>query len=752
VATHISIQGLVQGIGFRPFVFTLAQHHQLTGWVKNNAGGITIVIEGTPSNISNFIIDLNDNPPPLSQIHSYQITFIQDKHYTSFSIEKSNEQSNETTELSPDLATCPTCLLELKSDARRIDYPFINCTHCGPRFSIIHDLPYDRKQTTMSSFTMCPHCQKEYDDSANRRFHSQPNACHHCGPSLSLTILNKEKTELSSIFSSIDKLLTTGKCISIKGIGGFHLACNALDKNAVTQLRRRKYRDQKPFALMAKDCETIQRYAYLTDTEKDCISSPANPIVILQKKDTSLDHCSPLNTLGFMLPYTPLHHLLLEKTGLKLLVFTSGNQHDDPIIIDNTQAIEKLHELADAHITHNRTIHNRNDDSIVQVIEKTAYLIRRSRGYAPESIAITPHYPHIFAAGADLKNCFALGLGERAILSQFIGDLSNLETESFYKESYGKFCHIFGFTPKLVAHDAHPHYHSSIWAKALADKLCIASIPIQHHHAHLASVMAEHQLTEKSIGVCFDGTGYGDDNHSWGGEFMMVTTKEYVRYTHLEYTTLFGGDQAAKSPWKIALSYLYATYGEEMLSLPLPFLDKISESQKELALGALTNNINCYQTSSCGRLFDAISALTLVCLENQYEAESAMKLESYCLPKTLKPYALSDSTNIQVTEIVKGVVEDLINGTSASIISTKLHWTLISITLQTCQHMRKTTGINTVLLSGGVFQNRYLLKHTREKLESDQFIIYTNEKVPANDGGLALGQILIASANRPQNQ
>ncbi|MFC2100605.1 carbamoyltransferase HypF [Bacteroidota bacterium] len=743
-ALKIQIKGLVQGVGFRPFIYRLANENGLYGWVENRNDGVIVQIEGSQVDLDSFVKNITQKAPEASNIE--QITFldIQPSNYPDFKIIKSNNISDDITEISPDIAVCSKCLEDMKSQEHRINYPFINCTNCGPRFSIIQDLPYDRELTTMSVFRMCSICMKEYKDILDRRFHAQPVACLNCGPHYTLHFNNIKEKRIETVISKLSDLLQQGKTIAIKGIGGFFLACNALDESAVIQLRKNKNREGKPFAVMFSSLDILKEYALVSDLDSKILTSFRRPILLLEEKKSLAPSVTVgLNTIGAMIPYMPIHYLLFEKLKLPAIVLTSGNFSEEPIIIDNDQAINKLSKVSDAVLSYNRDIFNRTDDSVVYVVNNKERIGRRSRGYAPSPIETKNDLNGIIATGAELKNCFAVGKGKQAFLSQHIGDLKNLETYDFFMESLERYKKLFRITPELIACDLHPAYLSTQYAEST--KLPI--IRIQHHYAHIASCMAEHVLDEKVIGVSFDGTGYGDDGNIWGSEFFVCDLKEYERINHLEYIPLPGGDKASLEPWRMAVSYLYKIFKKDIYKLDLPLFKTIEEEKIDLVTTAIEKKLNTPLTSSSGRLFDAVSSIIGLCHYNTFEAEGPIRLESIIDNRCNENYKYKIAKTIILDDMIRGIVKDLINGIPKEVISAKFHNTLISVIFDVVNQIHTTHKINKVVLSGGTFQNRYLLGKL-ELLLKEKFDVYSNERIPTNDGGIALGQLLIAAKRR----
>ncbi len=592
---------------------------------------------------------------------------------------------------------------------------------------------------------MCSECEKEYKDVLDRRFHAQPVACTKCGPQYELINEGKSIKNFDSLLEGVCNLLYDGKILSIKGTGGFHLACDATNEDAVKRLRKLKVREGKPFAIMFSNIGTLKEYVEVDEVEEKTLASWQRPIVLLKnKKQLAKDICIGLNTTGVMLPYMPFHFLLFEKLKLPAIVLTSGNISDEPIVIDNEMAKKELSKISDALLIYNRDIYNRTDDSVVIVANKKPRLIRRSRGYAPSPIRLNIDVEGIIATGAELTNCFCIGKDNQAILSQHIGDLKNAETLEFYTNTLEQFKKLFRLKPMLIVSDMHPDYLSTKYA----DSTDFKKIRVQHHHAHIASCMTEHKLDEKVIGVSFDGTGFGDDNNIWGGEFFVCDLNEYKRYTHFEYIPMPGGDKVTKEPWRMAVSYLYKIYGKDFLNLKLPFLKDINTENINLLFQAIDKNINTPLTSSAGRLFDAVSAMINLCPVSKFHAEAPMRLESVIDSNCNEHYDFSFDTTISFTNTIKGIIEDFKAGVSISVISAKFHNTIINIIFAIVSEMSKSTGINKVVLSGGTFQNKYILERTESVLTKQGYKVYAHNKVPSNDGGIALGQIAIAAKRR----
>ncbi len=741
----IHIQGLVQGVGFRPYIYRIAHRLNLNGWVENRNDGVFIKVSAKPEVLEEFLNAIKMEAPAASSIHSIVHHKIPKENFTVFEIKKSENKSDEITEVSPDIGVCDECLSDLKTQTHRINYPFINCTNCGPRFTIIKDLPYDREKTSMSPFIMCEQCRSEYIDVLDRRFHAQPVACLHCGPEYQLRIKDRTIDKFDEILTSVCDLLQQGKIIAMKGLGGYHLACDAQNEEAVKSLRKAKNRDGKPFAVMFKNISSLKEFTACDETEEELLTSWRNPILLLKDKKKLAPSVSVgFETTGSMLPYMPFHHLLFEQLKLPVIVLTSGNLSDEPIIIDNQFAIERLSSISSAVLTYNRDIHNRTDDSVAFVTNHKSRLIRRSRSYAPSPVRLSFNAEGIFAAGAELVNCFCIGKADQAILSQHIGDLKNLETLEFYTESVERFNRLFRMKPTLIVHDLHPDYLSTKYAK----ELDIPQIGVQHHHAHIASCMAEHQLDEKTIGIALDGIGLGDDGNIWGGEFLICDLADYERFSHFEYIPMPGGDKATKNPWRMAVSYLYKYYGSALLDLKLDFLKDIAEHEIKLVMSMLDKSINSPLTSSTGRLFDAVAALTNICTKSTFHAEAPMRLEAATNLTTDDAYDFELGESIRLKKMFNGIIGDLQAGINKAVIATKFHHTIINIIFANANLIKQSHGINKVVLSGGSFQNRFILERVEELLEKEGFEVYAQENIPANDGGIALGQLAIAAKRR----
>lgn len=766
-AVHVT--GVVQGVGFRPFVFGLAQRYELTGWVRNTSAGVDIAVDGRAAALHAFLQDLQTELPPLAHIDSCEIAERPANGFTHFEIVHSEPIVGAFQPISPDVSLCPECQRELFDPAdRRYRYPFINCTHCGPRFTIIQDIPYDRPQTTMAPFAMCPECQAEYGNPLDRRFHAQPVACPVCGPVVWLVnserwIVNSEKLIVNSKdpIQATRQLLAEGKIVAIKGLGGFHLACDAANDTAVTTLRQRKQRPDKPLAVMVADLATAVAHCQISEAEKELLTSRERPIVLLRRRpeSTLATAVAPHQThLGLMLPYTPLHALLLEpETGFPTaLVMTSGNLSEEPIVTTNEEALERLAPLADAFLLHNREIYSRCDDSVMRVLAPSPHQptslfpLRRSRGYAPNPIRLHHALPPILATGAELKNAFCLTHDQYAFLSHHIGDLENYETLCAFEAGIAHFERLFCVSPALIAHDKHPDYLATRYALARAERENVPVIGVQHHHAHIAACMAEHRLTGERpvIGVALDGTGYGDDGTMWGGEFLVADYAGYTRPYHLQPIPLPGGDTAVRQPWRIALAGLHQAgipWTEDLP--PVRWAVNSHQSALEVLHHQLETGVNTPQSSSMGRLFDAVSALLGVRQVVNYEAQAAIELESLVdeTETAVYPFMMTNGI-ITPAELLAEIVSDMRRGVGTAVISARFHNSVAGMVTAVCQQIRAETGLNEVVLSGGVWQNITLLRRTIPQLQAAGFTVYWHQKVPTNDGGLALGQALIAAS------
>ena len=767
---QISVRGVVQGVGFRPFVYRLAHDHGLTGWVLNHSGGVEIEVEGAPGALDAFVHALTTQAPPLACIVAVQVTDAPPNGYDHFEIRHSVAEEGRYQLISPDIATCADCWRELLDPTnRRYRYPFINCTNCGPRFTIIRDIPYDRPLTTMQPFTMCPACQHEYDDPLDRRFHAQPNACPVCGPYVWLegtTTTGSPLAERDEAILLAGQMLLAGQVLAIKGLGGFHLACDATNAEAVLTLRARKGRPAKPLAVMMPSLEEVRRHCHVSDEEMELLSSQQCPIVLLHwRKDSTVVHeVAPANLyLGVMLPYTPLHHILLRDVGHPL-VMTSGNLSEEPIAQDNDEARRRLASLVDAFLLHNRGIYARYDDSVllnVQIpisssqspISTIQSPIRRARGYAPFPVRLPFKTGPILAVGAELKNTFCLTRDDFAFLSQHIGDMENLETLEHFETTITLYQHLFRVEPECIAHDRHPDYLSTRYAHSkIQDPK--DRIGIQHHQAHIAACLADNGWPAEGgpvIGVAWDGTGYGLDGNIWGGEFFVGDYRGFRRAAHLQYLPMPGGETAIRSPWRLALGYVYALLGE------LPELPGVSQQERRIVRQQTDRYLNTPLTSAAGRLFDAVAALLGIRQRVTYEAQAAIELEMLA---TSWPAARSDETRppaypfdlaegddgfvIGLKRLFAALQADLAAGVSQAEIGWRFHHSMAEMIVTVCQRIAVAAGLWTVALSGGCFQNRLLLQLTVPHLEQAGFHVLVHHQVPCNDGGISLGQAVMA--------
>ncbi|MBZ0154929.1 MAG: carbamoyltransferase HypF [Alphaproteobacteria bacterium] len=760
---RIQVAGIVQGVGFRPFVYTLAQKHRLKGFCLNDSEGVLVEVEsdGACGEIEAFIDELRSSAPPLSQIDTLTAEFLpRTGQYDTFAIRESVPREGKFSLVSPDIALCPDCLRELFDPSdRRCRYPFINCTNCGPRYSIVLDIPYDRPKTTMAPFSLCPECEREYRDPVHRRFHAQPNACPACGPEVELVRGTAPPTEggKGDPVQETIELLRQGAIVAVKGLGGFHLCCDATNGGAVARLRTLKRKSGKPFAIMVPDMDTVRSLCSVGKEEERLLGSRVRPIVLLKKIDPCplADAVAPgALTLGVMLPYTPLHYLLFGGEGERFtaLVMTSGNLSEEPIVTGNDEALEKLTPLADAFLLHDRDIHMRVDDSIVRARDDGASIVvRRARGFVPDALDLGEDFGEVLACGADLKNTFCLTKGRKAIPSQHIGDLENYETLGFFRETLKNLTNTFRVAPEIVAHDMHPGYFSTKLALAYAREHSLSGercIPVQHHHAHIVSVMAEHGLRGKVIGVAFDGTGYGTDGTLWGGEFLLADRCGFERRAHFQPVPLPGGDAAVREPWRMAVAYLYRTFGEAMFDAFPEFFGRFRRERVGSILGMIRGGINSPLTSSAGRLFDAVSSLIGFRDAITFEGEAAIDLEMAACSyggEVMEPYSYQrKESSIEMGALIREIVGDLGRGTGRAAIALRFHSTLCDIIVTVAKEMMRESGIRDVVLSGGVFQNRLLAESTAAALRNGGFSPWMNEKVPANDGGISLGQAVAA--------
>jgi hydrogenase maturation protein HypF len=756
----ISVRGIVQGVGFRPFVYALARRHGITGSVRNDAEGVHIEAEGNARSLDLFLQGLEEDAPPLAVIETVAWRPLEALGQREFRIEASQEGARRRALVSPDVATCVDCLTEVFDPSdRRYRYPFTNCTNCGPRFTITRSVPYDRLTTTMSRFEMCQECLREYDDPDDRRFHAQPNACPLCGPRVRL--LDRFGHELHARpedpILRAARMLRGRAIVAVKGLGGFHLACDPFDARAVRTLRGRKARQDKPFALMARDLEQARALCHVGPQEELLLTSPARPVVLLERRDdagVAEDVAPRQNTLGVMLAYTPLHHLLLADAGIPL-VMTSGNNSDEPIAYMDEEAFEQIGDIADFFLVHDRPIHMRTDDTVARVARGETYSIRRSRGFAPSPLRVAEDFRrHVLACGGELKNTFCVAKDRHVFVSHHIGDLENYETLRSFREGIEHFRGLFDVWPELVAYDLHPEYLSTKYAREL-EEAGLPAVGIQHHEAHVASCLADNErpADERVIGVAFDGTGYGTDGAVWGGEFFEGSLAEgFARRGHLEYAPLPGGSAAIRQPWRMALAQLISLYGEDrVVELPLEVVRQAGERNTRLVARLVKRGLNTPPTSSAGRLFDAVAALVNVpgTQRTTYEGQAAVELELAAQGQATQPYLFllrpeGEGWVIETQGIIRGVVGDLLSGREKAEISSRFHTTIAEIVVAGCEELRRSGGPDIVAISGGTFQNMLLLNQTIEQLEESDFVVYKHRRVPPNDGGIALGQAILA--------
>lgn len=792
----IKIGGIVQGVGFRPFVHNLATRHRLGGFVRNHSAELVIEVEGAPAALDCFLDELLHRPPSLAQIDCVSFHRLASAGDRAFRIEASDTgRWSGQVFISPDVATCPECLCELfDPHDRRFGYPFLNCTNCGPRLTIVTGAPYDRVRTTMAEFSLCEACREEYGDPQDRRFHAQPTACAACGPNLRLTGPAGDPIDSADPLFAFADALRAGSIGAMKGLGGYHLVCDASNEAAVRELRRRKQRDEKPFAIMVADIECAEAVCHVSAPERELLESWRSPIVLLWKRDSEseprltspvgdhnegkrarpiADAVAPGNPyLGVMLPYTPLHHLLLRQLGGMPLVMTSGNRSDEPIAYCDAEAFERLRGIADVFLVHNRPIHVRCDDSVTRIVDGVESPVRRSRGYAPQPIPLPFECPApILAVGGQLKATFAIGSKDRAFLSHHLGDLDDYEAYRAFERDIALYERLFDIQPVVIAHDQHPDYASTRYAEARSGgNRCrnAASgdppwtgpepspfprrLAIQHHHAHLASCMAEHGLTEPVIGVVFDGSGFGTDGAIWGGEFLIGDYGRFQRAAHLRYVGLPGGEQAIREPWRMAASHLFDAECDHV-----DLASRIPQITLRTVEKMLTRRWNTPLTSSMGRLFDAVAAIAGIRDRVSYEGQAAMELEWLAAGTAADgayPFELMDAGEsdhltpklvVDTRPLIRAVASDARNATDPRIIARRFHSTLVELAAAVCTRVREATGLTTVVLSGGVFMNALLTRETAARLNEERFAVFRHRRVPPNDGGLSLGQLAVAA-------
>ncbi|MFH0965676.1 MAG: carbamoyltransferase HypF [Planctomycetota bacterium] len=748
--TRLEVEGVVQGVGFRPFVWRLATSLDLAGFARNTGRGVTIEVEGSPRRLRAFHRRLTAEAPPLSRIQTVKVSELAPVGEEGFRIVESAASGRATALIPPDVATCDDCLREL-FDAHdpRHRYPFINCTNCGPRYTIIRAVPYDRSNTTMRPFALCGSCESEYRDPANRRYHAEPLACPRCGPKLSLVNARGEAISSDDPIRGARTLLLAGRIVAIKGLGGFHLACDARSDDAVRRLRQRKLREEKPFAVMSADLEEIRSYAHVSSEEASLLTSPERPIVLLEKRlpnGISREVAPRSRFFGAMLPYTPIHALLFDDGPT--LVMTSGNLTDEPIAIDNAEARKRLADVADAFLEGSRDIFLSNDDSVARVFRGKPLILRRSRGYVPRPVTLAADGEDLLAVGAHLKNVVALVKGKDAFLSQHIGDLETAESLAAFKRTITHLAQTLEVAPRLVACDLHPDYFSTRYARSLA----LPVVEVQHHHAHIAAVIAEKRIEGKVLGIALDGTGYGSDGTIWGGEFLVCDLAGLERVGHLEVVKLPGGDASIKHPNRTALAYLHASFGTD-LPQGLALAERMDAGELRTVLEMLDKNVRCIPTSSCGRLFDAVSAVLGVADHASYEGQPAIELEGIADLDASSAYETPIAEKngmlvLRTTELFKHALLDHLRGEQAPAVSARFHRGLAAGLARAAKELSARLGLKHVALSGGCMQNTTLLGMLLDALEGSGLAVSYPEQLPPNDGGIALGQAAVARARQ----
>ena len=744
----IRYTGIVQGVGFRPLVSMWAHSLGLTGFVYNDSQGVYVEVQGCVGDLQLFLDAIQDDRPRLCRITSKTVQHLTIKdNEVDFSVKPSPLGEAVSTFISADTAPCADCLKELQQDKRRKEYPFINCTNCGPRYTIIKSLPYDRERTTMDEFPMCEACKAEYEDIEGRRYRAEPNACSLCGPHYTLYKPNRTVVDTVNVWNTTRELINEGSIIAIKGIGGYHLVCDARNDVAVQRLRKRKNRPHKPLAIMVGSLDTAIELVHLSDVELDILTGMERPIVLLERNHDSLVHLSthvaPDNhMLGVMLPYTPMHEVLLPSDAA--WVMTSGNRSGDPVLYDDNQAFEELGAVADYFLVHNRKIYAPLDDSVVTVIHKKPRFIRRSRGYVPEPIhcEISGQTP-ILAMGSDLKNAFAMNKGSEVLVGPHIGDLQNASTHATLEWTIDRYEKLFSIRPEKIIVDSHPQFFSSHLGERIGKSSQISVIPVQHHHAHIASVMAEHNLEGPVLGIAMDGTGYGPDGSVWGGEFLLCKGNEYQRLAHIHEAPLPGGEKAVSEPWRQALWYIRNYYGNDIPPIYQDWMNRLPKGW-EILDKALQSTMPMIQATSCGRLFDAVGSLLGLGMIHTYDAQIAIALESLCGDEKgiLLDYNY-DGRILDFTPTVQSIMDGVVKGESKAHLSASFHKTVAIALCETSADLMERYNISDAAISGGVFQNRKLVELIYRAWHVGN--LYMNEAVPSNDGGLALGQLWIGN-------
>lgn len=747
VRLRVEVRGQVQGVGFRPFVWREATQRALAGWVGNDSRGVVLEVEGPASQVNSFVRAL-DRPPPLARVEEIVTTELATTHHLGFSVRDSALDGRRRALVPPDTATCGDCERELRDPAdRRFDYPFVNCTACGPRYTIVQSVPYDRSRTTMSRFPLCTACRKEYEDPANRRFHAEPVCCPDCGPRL--TLREADGRASGNALDRAVALLRGGAVLAVKGLGGYHLAADACDEVAVAALRQRKRREHRPFALMVRDLAAAGRLCHVDAAEQELLSGPARPVVLLRRRadaGVAAAVAPGTPTLGVMLPYTPLHVLLLERFGGPL-VLTSGNLSDEPIAFQDADAVARLGGMTEAILVHDREIHTRVDDSVMRIVRGRVVPLRRSRGYVPAPLQLPLHgTASVLACGGALKSAFCLTRGAQAFVSHHVGDLDDWATFRAYVDGVALLRRLLDVDPTVVAHDLHPDYPSTRYAH---EQDGVELLPVQHHHAHIASCLADNGVHDQVIGVAFDGTGFGGDGTVWGGEFLLADLDGFTRAAHLDPVPMPGGDAAARQPWRMAAAHLDAAYDR---APPRLAVAQRQGQRWEQVLAASRAGVNAPLTSSAGRLFDAVSALLGVRDVVTYEGQAAIELEHLADVTELGSYRVPVTEGavlrVAVGHLIRSVVEDMSSGVAPAVVAARFHNAVADVVVEVCVRLRATSGLGTVALSGGVFQNALLLTRCLDGLEAAGFAVLTHRHVPPNDGGISLGQAAVASARQ----
>jgi hydrogenase maturation protein HypF len=750
IRKKLAVKGTVQGVGFRPFIYRIAAEGNLAGFVGNTTSGVIIEAEGTEADVREFIGKINSDGPPNAQILALEEYDIAPKGGKEFSIISSHGNGELSIMVAPDTAVCPECLREiLEPSDRRFRYPFNSCVNCGPRYTIVHDIPFDRETTSMNVFPMCEACSSEYRDPRSRRFHSQTNSCRECGPHVWLTDNRGNKISCDDPIQAAAEFLKQGKIVALRGLGGFHLAVNAEDDAAVRLLRERKKRPSKPFAIMSATVEKVESYAFVTPQEKELLTSRLAPIVILKKREPNriAESVAPGNsTLGVMVAYTPLHYLLLNG-NFRALVMTSGNLSEEPIIYSIDAAMEKLADIADFFLLHNREIIRRCDDSIVKFAGGNNILMRRARGYVPRPIVLERQLKPICAYGAHLKNTICVTKNNHAYVSRYIGDLDNLESVEYLEETVAEMERLLSVHPKIIVCDMHPDYAST---KLAHERVGLCLEEIQHHHAHVISCAAENGVYEKVIGVAFDGSGLGDDGAIWGSEFMAADASEYHRLAHLKYFPMPGGEAVIREPYRMAVSYLYGIMGNDIRHLPLKLIEDVGVENLSTLLNMIRRNENSPPTSGMGRLFDAVAAILGLCTTATFEGEGPILMESLLQEDIENSYEFSYENSsgcmiINPAPVLADILADMRDGMSAGGISAKFHNAVVKMVVDVCAQLRQMTGLNTVALSGGVFQNGYLVRQLTRRLPQIGFSVLTHKSLSPNDECISFGQAIIAN-------